>query len=135
MSATNRPAEILVVDDEPIIRDYLAQTLTRRGHAVATAADGVEALEYLDHHPLPRLILLDLAMPEMDGWDFLHLRRQHPDLRGVPVVVFSAMLGVRGSDPRGLGAADVLGKPIDFQRVFEAADRYCPAGAGEQAGQ
>jgi CheY-like chemotaxis protein len=122
---TTDPPDILVIDDEPDARHLLTRLLERQGHSVATAAHGWHALEYLRSHGLPRLILLEMAMPEMDGWEFLHQRRHRPDLRAVPVVIFSAVADLQGCDPRGLGAAEVLHKPFEMPRVLDVARRYC----------
>jgi CheY-like chemotaxis protein len=119
------PADVLLTDDDPEARRVLTFLLERHGYSVATAAHGWHALEYLWGHDLPQLILLDLAMPEMDGWEFLHQRRHSPDLRSVPVVVFSAVTDHGGADPRELGAAEVLRKPFEPSRVLDTVRRYC----------
>jgi CheY-like chemotaxis protein len=124
------PPDILLIDDAPGARHILARLLEQQGHSVATAASGWQALEYLRRHGLPQLIVLDLAMPEMDGWEFLHQRRHSPDLRTVPVVVFSAVADFQGADPRGLGAAEVLHKPSELTQLLDAARRYCVGVAG-----
>jgi CheY-like chemotaxis protein len=129
MHEPDRPADILVVEDEPDIRHCLDRLLKREGHAVATSENAEQALKYLSGHPLPRVILLDLVMPDMDGWQFLHERRRHPGLRSVPVVVFSAALGSRGPDPLDIGATEVLRKPYAMAEVLDATRRYCPAPA------
>jgi CheY-like chemotaxis protein len=128
MTKPANPADVLVVDDEADIRDCLAALLKRDHHSVATAADGAQALEYLRRHPRPRLILLDLAMPGMDGWDFLHARQRRPRLRRVPVVVFSAAPADLAPEALALGVAAVFQKPIDLPAVLEVARRHCPAG-------
>jgi CheY-like chemotaxis protein len=124
-----QPADILLIDDKADLRDRLASLLGCEGYAVATAADGAQALEYLRRHARPRLILLDLATPEMDGWDFLHARQRLPRLRRVPVAVLSAVAAALGRDALALGVAAVLPKPIDLPAVLQVARRRCPAGA------
>jgi CheY-like chemotaxis protein len=121
---------VLLVEDDPDIRHVLASLLGRSGYEVAGAGDGRQALEYLGRHEAPRLILLDLMMPVMDGWAFLQARRARPALLDVPVVVFSAVDDGTGPDPRELGAAEVLRKPVGLADVLDAARRYC----GEQGG-
>jgi CheY-like chemotaxis protein len=123
------PADILLIDDDAHSRECMAALLEREGYAVDTAADGAKALEYLRRHPRPHLILLDLAVPEMDGWDFLHARQRLPRLRRVPVVVLSAAATRLGRDLPALGVAAVLQKPVDLPAVFGVARRHCPAGA------
>jgi chemotaxis family two-component system sensor histidine kinase/response regulator PixL len=119
------PPDILLVDDDPNIRHCMTALLELQGYAVAIAADGWQALEYLRQNRLPRLILLDLVMPEMDGWEFLHQRRHNPELRPVPVVVLSAVACVHGPDAMALGAAGVLDKPFRLEDVLATARRYC----------
>jgi CheY-like chemotaxis protein len=128
MTASTSPADVLVIDDDEGVRDCLTRLLEREGHAVATAADGRQALEYLHGHRPPRLILLDLAMPVMDGWEFLIQRRQYAHLRNLPVVAFSAVIDAERPDPRALGAAEVLRKPFDLAALLEETRRHCAAG-------
>jgi len=127
-----RLADILVVDDDADIRRCLTRLLELEGYIVATAADGWQALEQVRRRGPPALVLLDLAMPEMDGWDFLHVRRHDAKLGALPVVVFSAVARLAPTDPRALGATAVLHKPLDFRAVVEVARRYCPAGAPQE---
>jgi CheY-like chemotaxis protein len=83
-------ATILIVDDEPILRQLFQKVLEHDGHSVLTAANGREALEVL-RHQVPDLILLDMLMPAMDGTTFLKLMRRHQDWAHVPVVIMSAL--------------------------------------------
>ncbi len=77
---------ILVVEDNPALRELVSAVLVRAGYRVATAADGRQALHYLEAGPRPDLILLDMLMPGLDGWHFLErLRRLGPPQ--IPVVV------------------------------------------------
>jgi CheY-like chemotaxis protein len=124
------PANVLLVEDDPDIRHCLTRLLERQGYQVAAAVDGWQALEYLRRHEPPGLVLLDLVMPEMDGWEFLHARRHRRDLWDVPVVVFSAVADCKGPDPRALGAAEVLRKPVGLAEVLGAVRRYCAEKAG-----
>jgi CheY-like chemotaxis protein len=124
---------VLLVENDPDIRDVLSGLLHRNGYEVATAADGRQALEYLRHNEPPRLVLLDLVMPEVDGWEFLRERQRRPELHDLPVVVFSAVAEVKGPDPRELGAAEVLRKPVGLAEVLDAARRYCAGPGGRVA--
>ena len=81
--------EILVVDDDPGVRERLRSVLERSGYSVGEAGDGAEALRRVMHGP-PRAILLDLTMPVMDGFAFLHALRERPGCQDIPVIVFSA---------------------------------------------
>ena len=82
---------ILVVEDTLDTRESLAFILRHKGYEVRTAADGQEALEQLKAGARPDLILLDLMMPTMDGWEFTNRLRQHPALASIPVVVVSVV--------------------------------------------
>jgi PAS domain S-box-containing protein len=84
------PCPVLVVEDEDDIRELMVRMLTKEGWAVSEASNGVEALERVSEN-LPELILLDLIMPEMDGFEFLAELRKRPVWRRIPVVVVTAM--------------------------------------------
>jgi adenylate cyclase len=107
------PAAILVVDDSEENRDMLARRLRRQGHGVLTAAGGHAALEVLGERPVD-LVLLDVMMPDLDGYAVLQRIKSDPGLRDIPVVMISA-LDELDSVVRciQLGAEDYLGKPFD----------------------
>jgi CheY-like chemotaxis protein len=111
---------ILVVDDDPDTRENLKQLLLERGHAVRLAADGGEALALLGSPPLPDLILLDLVLPGVDGWEFRRRQLAHPDLARVPVVILSAV----GEPDATLGDVGYLHKPVDPTEVFAVLGRF-----------
>src|SRR5690349_1848715 len=92
---------VLVVEDSTDARQMLASLLEVEGFAVRTAANGREALDQLRAGPPPCLILLDLMMPVMDGYQFRAEQRQDPGLSPIPVVVVSAVAG--GEDTATLG--------------------------------
>ncbi len=106
-------ARILIVDDEPLNVDLLEQELELLGYATISAADGLEALERLDTAPVD-LVLLDVMMPRLDGFEALARIRANPALRHLPVLMISALSdlqhAVRGIE---LGADDYLPKPFD----------------------
>jgi two-component system, cell cycle response regulator len=110
---TTAPASILVVDDDPINRMVLTRDLEREGHRVATAADGVRALEALRAEPFD-IVLLDVLMPELDGYETLAQIERDEKLRHVPVIMVSALEDI-DSVVRciEMGAADYLPKPFD----------------------
>src|SRR5439155_10806734 len=104
---------LLIVEDNEITRAGLATVLQREGYSVVTAQDGKEALESLVHGPTPDLILLDMLLPGVDGWQFLNRRRPDPALASVPVVITTA-LGIASPEwATSLGATGLLQKPID----------------------
>jgi CheY-like chemotaxis protein len=131
MEPSERPVAgpILVVEDEPDVRDALTVLLESEGYEVAAAAEGREALGRLRaaHHPgRPRLILLDLMMPVMDGFEFRVQQLQDPEIADIPVIVFSG-----GGDldrKAGLLAPDAwVAKPVDPPRLLALVRRRCDA--------
>ncbi len=83
-----RPACILVIDDAPVVRHYHRQILEQAGHTVTEAVNGMEALEKLLQAPCD-LCLVDVNMPVMDGYAFLHALRATPELSALPVLMIS----------------------------------------------
>lgn len=121
-------ARLLIVDDEPDLRFTLQQWLLKRGHMVVEATNGREALK-LAHTARPDLILLDLSMPEMDGFQTLVAIRQDEDLRSVPVVVLTAHDGISERVYMSVqGANDFLSKPIDWAKLERVLERLVPQG-------
>jgi CheY-like chemotaxis protein len=113
---------VLIVEDDDDLREMMAQLLALEGFGSETAANGREALEYLSKGDFPEVILLDLMMPVMDGWEFRRRQQNDPLLAAVPVVVLSALDTTRASDLRGTA---FLGKPLDFDRLLQLVRRYC----------
>src|SRR5215471_6101727 len=114
---------ILVVDDDPDIRESLREVLEDEGYAVSCVGNGREALDYLKtpSSPRPCVILLDLMMPVMDGWQFRREQKQDPTIADIPLVVITAT----GKRPVLIDAAELVMKPLDLARLFEAIERYC----------
>jgi CheY-like chemotaxis protein len=110
-------ARILVVEDDPSIREALAELLTEEGYAVASAANGAEALALLELEAPPSLILLDLMMPVMDGWAFRSAQRRDPRLSRIPVLVLSASRVGDGGPEAELAADAFLQKPFDLEAL------------------
>jgi len=100
----------------------MAQLLTLEGFVATTVANGREALEYLRRGDRPDIILLDLMMPVMDGWEFRRKQQSDPALATVPVVVLSALDHRRAAD---VDAVAFLKKPLDFDRLLELVRHYC----------
>jgi CheY-like chemotaxis protein len=118
------PRPVLIVEDDADLREMMAQLLTLEGYQIETVANGREALEYLNDAPRPDVILLDLMMPIMDGWEFRRRQQDDPALADVPVIVLTALdqAQARASDLNGV---DFLKKPLDFDRLLELVRRRC----------
>jgi CheY-like chemotaxis protein len=113
---------VLIVEDDVELRDMMAQLLTLEGFVATTVANGREALEYLRRGDRPDIILLDLMMPVMDGWEFRRKQQSDPALATVPVVVLSALDHRRAAE---VDAVAFLKKPLDFDRLLELVRQYC----------
>jgi CheY-like chemotaxis protein len=113
---------ILIVEDDADLREMMAQLLTLEGFRASTVANGREALEYLSQGDKPDVILLDLMMPVMDGWEFRRQQQASADLSRVPVIVLSALDQTRAAD---VNAVAFLKKPLDFDRLLELVRQYC----------
>jgi CheY-like chemotaxis protein len=106
---------VLVVDDDAAIREITAEVLRDVGYDVVCAMNGEQALRELRGEQRPHLVLLDLMMPVMSGWELLELLQSADDLSKIPVVVVSAM-----SAP---GAHEHLAKPIDLDLLLATVRR------------
>jgi CheY-like chemotaxis protein len=113
---------ILVVDDDADSRETLAELLSSRGYTVESAENGRQALEYLSRSK-PALIILDLMMPVMSGWEFLERQKIDPGLRWLPVVVMTASGLVDD-----VKANAVVRKPVDFGALMNAVDEALDPG-------
>jgi CheY-like chemotaxis protein len=119
---------VLVVDDDPGVRDLMSRTLSREGFRVEMAVDGATALRRA-RELRPDVITLDVLMPEMDGWAVLSALKSDADVAGIPVV----MLTVVDEKPLGfaLGVSEYLTKPIDRARLAGVLRKYAPAGSAQ----
>ncbi len=121
MMTTHGP--IFVVDDDDSIRETLTEILNDQGYSAVGFENGREALRSLEGHETPCLILLDLMMPVMDGWQFLRERAKSERLQTIPVVVVTA---AASPDRTALAAATaVLPKPVPFEELFQLIATYC----------
>jgi len=130
MPPTGAPLRILVAEDDAAVAKLYAAYAQGRGHAVTVARDGAQTLEAAGGGQLPDLILLDVAMPELDGRDVLRRLKADPRTAVIPVLVVSAF----GADQNmrdqlvELGAADVLEKPVDLKLAFDKVERLAGRG-------
>jgi CheY-like chemotaxis protein len=113
---------VLVVEDDADLRAMMAQMLTMEGFAPMLATNGQDALDVLRTGPLPHVILLDLMMPVMDGWQFSEQQRRDPALARIPVIVMTAAPEQRLS---GVNATAVFQKPVDFAGLLSAVRAHC----------
>jgi CheY-like chemotaxis protein len=113
---------VLVVDDDADIRETVSLILEDEGYDVASAGDGASALAELRDGPRPGLILLDLMMPVMDGWQFREAQLSDPSLAAIPVVVLSADAGLRDKADYFGGA--YLAKPVNIDALLDAVASY-----------
>jgi CheY-like chemotaxis protein len=114
---------VLVVEDDPEIRAALNELLVEEGYKVAQAANGQEALNFLERGERPCVILLDLMMPVMDGWQFRAAQKKRPALEKIPVVIVTAA-GLSAAS--SVDAQKILYKPLNLASVLEAVEEYCP---------
>jgi CheY-like chemotaxis protein len=112
---------LLLVEDDDTLRESLRETLEEYGFSVDEAEHGKAALEYLRSHPSPCLVLLDLMMPVMNGWEFMAALQCEPGISMPRVVVTSA---VADSAPKGVIAA--IKKPFDIDGLVTMLKRLCP---------
>ena len=120
---TGGHVDVLVVEDDRDTREMLERFLELEGFGVRTAANGEAALAALSGGRRPRVILLDLMMPVMNGWEFREVQRRHPDLASIPVVVVTAA-GPRAEIP-SIPADGWLSKPVDFDALLETIRPFC----------
>ncbi|HWP34752.1 MAG TPA: response regulator [Thermodesulfobacteriota bacterium] len=121
---TGARAGVLIVEDDLDIGEVIRLTLEGEGFPAAVARDGREAIAHLRAAGLPCLILLDLMMPVMDGWQFRAALRRDSAWAAIPVVVISAD-GRVSQKAAALDAAACLQKPIDLDLLLETVKRHC----------
>jgi CheY-like chemotaxis protein len=122
-AAETRPTPVLVVEDDREQRETLCAMLDLEGFKHAEAANGREALDYLNESQAPCLVLLDLEMPVMNGWDFRARQLADARLAHIPVVIVTA--NDRGLEARFPGVAGFLWKPLEFRKLAVVLDRIC----------
>ena len=125
MSSSTRllPHRVLLVDDDAEGRDAIAHFLELQGAAVAVAGDGEEALNELRADPLRCLILLDLNMPGMNGWEFRR-RQLRSSMAGIPVVVVTGLRDLAAAI-QGMSASAALRKPVELELLLRAVGAHC----------
>jgi len=117
---------VLVVDDDPSVRQVVRANLEAEGYAVREAGSADEGLASLEEEP-PDLLLLDVMMPEVDGWEMLRRVQERYGIGAIPVLVFSGTVEERAvADAAARGARGFLGKPFDLQQLIDQAKQIAP---------
>lgn len=125
MTDATRCGPVLIVEDDPDVRESLRGVVLDEGYCVAEAGDGRQALEYLRAHANPCVMILDLMMPVMDGWQLLAAMKDDAALGRIPVVVVSASSVDKLQTAQTLGAVALLRKPVHLDALLEAVERFC----------
>ena len=116
---------VLIVEDEAELRELIQLALERNGYSVVAVADGSAALAAIPSIERLCLVLLDLLMPGMNGWDFVAQARTQPELANLPIIVHSS-----ATNEAPAGATAVLRKPMKLDRLLSIVGQYCqPAAA------
>lgn len=118
---TSRPT-VFIVEDDADTREMLGRFLELEGFAVEMAANGEQALQQLSQGVQANVILLDLMMPVMDGWQFRQEQVRRAELASIPVIVVSAAGRERIAR---IDADSYLSKPVDLEELLERVTRYC----------
>ena len=125
MSRNKESCNVLVVDDDDAIRALLHDILEDEGYQVYSARNGRDALHTLrDQLEKPHVILLDLNMPVMTGWEFRAEQQRDPALTAIPVIVISADRSILYKAPT-LDAAAYFSKPLDLDDLLTKVGQYC----------
>src|SRR5262252_4793856 len=120
----NDPRSILLIEDEVDIRTILKDALECEGYCVYTASNGKEGIDLLTRIPAPCLILLDLMMPVMNGWEFADALETYRAYADIPIVTLSAF-----SDPeKRIRASGSIKKPVDLDVLFALVRKHCGSG-------
>ena len=115
---------VLLVEDDEDLRENLELLLRRRGYAVSSAANGREALEKIDPEDPPCLIITDLMMPVMDGWELAKHLESDPKLASIPRVLCSGVADL-AKKARDLTALAHFTKPVDLPRLYDLVREHC----------
>jgi CheY-like chemotaxis protein len=115
-----RSPEILLIEDDADLADAIVEVLQNEGYRICYAGDGKEALALLSQNRPPDLILLDLMMPNMNGWEFRAAQLRDPAIAKIPVIVLSAT----GERARPIDAAMVLRKPVTLEVLLSALAKF-----------
>jgi excisionase family DNA binding protein len=125
--STQQGPLVLIVDDDERVREYVRVNLEMEGYAVREAGNAEEGLGVLEEVS-PDLILLDVMMPEVDGWEMLRRVQERHGVGAIPVVMFSGKVNEQSAqEATARGAQGFVGKPFDPQQLIEHAKQLLPA--------
>ena len=113
---------VLIVEDEEELREIMREALEMYGYSVVTASEGQAALDAIAQAERVCLVILDLLMPGMNGWDFFAQMRERPELAHVPVVIHSSL-----PERAPAGVNGVLRKPVELEGLLSVVRTYCAA--------
>ena len=117
---------VLIVDDDARLREFVRVNLEAEGYEVREAGDGEEALAALGERS-PDLILLDVMMPQVDGWETLRRIQEHTGVGAIPVIMFSGQVDERSAgEAESRGAQGFIGKPFDPRSLIESTKQQLP---------
>jgi CheY-like chemotaxis protein len=117
---------VLVVEDDPDVRDLYARYLRGAGYEVFVAADGVAALQAVPEQ-LPHVILMDLGLPVMDGWEATRILKRDPRTASIPVIAITGYAPkTRDQDAESAGCDAVVQKPCEGEALVAAIEKFLP---------
>ena len=123
-TAPARGPVVLIVDDDELLRQYVRVNLELEGYVVREAGSAAEGLAALDETP-PALILLDVMMPEVDGWEMLRRVHERHGVGAIPVIMFSGKVDA-AADAAARGAQGFIGKPFNPHELIESTKQLLP---------
>jgi CheY-like chemotaxis protein len=118
--------QVLIVEDDPGLREALSQVLADEGYDSLSARDGLEAVNCLKKGNRPDVILLDLSMPVVNGWEFRMFQKRDSDLARIPVILITAG-GYTREEVAWLEPSALLPKPIDLPSLLSVVRKFCIA--------
>ena len=117
--------DILVVDDDPYLCEIMTDVLEAEGHRIRLASNGMQALERIRERK-PQLVLLDLMMPVMNGWEVAAAMRANPDWADIPIILITAAHGSDAQKQQETGARAVIKKPFDIDELGRVVEANVP---------
>ena len=126
-SAANAGPVVLIVDDDPRLREYIRVNLEMEGYSVREAGNAEEGLRVLEEST-PDLVLLDVMMPDVDGWEMLRRVQERHGVGAIPVIMFSGQVDEQAvADAASRGGQGFIGKPFNPQQLIDQTKQLLPA--------